>query len=224
MIENSNLQVNTVNKIFSYIKEKFKFFLSFIIFTFLIFVIYQYYSFYQKNNILKNSISYFNSKELDPNEDYFKLIKELSDNKDFYSIISSFEIINIYFKDKRYSEANQIYLDLLKDKSLNNIYKSTIAAHACYNNLNVIFESSNLNLKDTVSEFITYIDDDLDSYKGIKLEIRYLLLVSEQDINNVSPINDVKTNELYQLIQETENLSSKIKERVKKIHEFQIYK
>ena len=79
-------------------------------------------------------------------------------------------------------------------------------------------------MKDTVSEFITYIDDDLDSYKGIKLEIRYLLLVSEQDINNVSPINDVKTNELYQLIQETENLSSKIKERVKKIHEFQIYK
>ena len=224
MIENSNVRVNVINKFYSYIKEKYKFVLGFIIAIFLIFVIYQYYSFYLKNNILKNSISYFNSNELEPNEDYFELIKKLSENKDFYSIISSFEIINIYIKDKRYDEANELYFELLKQKDLDKIYKAAIAAHASYNNLNVIFETSNLKLKGNIDEFIKNIDDDLEAYKGIKLEIKYLLSVSEQDINNISPKNDVKTNELYNLIQEAENVSSKIKERVKKIHEFQIYK
>jgi len=224
MNESKNTSINFINKIITYTKTNYKLFLSFIITSFLILVGYQYFSFYQKNDIHNNSITYFDSKKLQPNDDYYAIIKKLSQDKDFYSIAASLELINFYFNDKRYDEANELYLNLINEKDLTNVYIASIAAHASYNNLNVVFENSNLNLQSDINEFIEYIDSDLEAYKGIKLELRYLLSVSKQDINNISANNDKKTNELYKLIQETENVSSKIRERVSKIHEFQKYK
>ncbi len=223
MIE-SNSRTSLVRKIFNFVKINYKYILGLAIIIFLLFVMYQFYSFYQNKNILKNSISYFQSKTLEPNEEYYEIIKKLSNNNDFYSIISHFEMISFLFKEQKYDEANKLYFKLLKEKDLNNIYKASVAAHASYNNLNIMFDNSNLNMKSYISEFIEFIDDDLEGYKGIKLELKYLLSVSEQDINDISPINDTKTNDLFKLIQESENVSSKIKERVKSIHEFQKYK
>ena len=42
--------------------------------------------------------------------------------------------------------------------------------------------------------------------------------------NNILQQNNSNTNDLYKLIMESTDISSSIKERVNKIHEFQIYK
>ena len=76
----------------------------------------------------------------------------------------------------------------------------------------------------TINNFINYINDNLVSYKGIKLELKYLLATAEEDQNNFSPQSDSNTKDLYKLIMESKDISSSIKERVNKIHEFQIYK
>ena len=224
MKESTNLRSNFFKNLFEYIKTNYKYFLSFVLAVFIIFSGYQYFSYYQKNNILKNSVSYFNSKTIVPNKEYYEIIKTLSQNDDFYAVISQLEMIEFLFVEKKIEDANKMYSDLLNKNDLNEIYKAAIASHASYKNLNVIYDQSNLNLKSNINEFLEYINDDLDGYIGIKLEIKYLLAVYEQDINSVSTKNDVKTQELYKLIQESENVSSKIKERVNKIHEFQIYK
>ena len=224
MSELSNSRINFIRRIFNYIKTNFKYFLGFLIIIFIFFVGYQYYSFYQKKNVLQNSISYFNSKALEPNKEYYQIINELSNNNDFYSIITKLEMISYLFIEKKYDEANELYFNLLKQKNLNNIYKASIAAHAAYNNLNIMYDTSNLNMNSTINEFIDFIDDDLEGYKGIKLELKYLLAVSEQDINEISSSNDTTTNEMYELIQNSANISSTIKERVKSIHEYQKYK
>ena len=81
-----------------------------------------------------------------------------------------------------------------------------------------------MNLVSTINNFINYINDSLNSYKGIKLELKYLLAIAEQDQNTISQQNNLNTNDLYKLIMESTDISSSIKERVNKIHEFQIYK
>ena len=81
-----------------------------------------------------------------------------------------------------------------------------------------------MNLSSSINNFINYINDNLNSYKGIKLELKYLLAIAQQDQNNISQQNNLNTNNLYKLIMESKDISSSIKERVNKIHEFQIYK
>ena len=66
---------------------------------------------------------------------------------------------------------------------------------------NIMYENMNSNLRSNIVDFIGYIDDNLQGYIGIKLELKYLLAVSDQDINDISSINDKKTNGLYELIQ-----------------------
>ena len=123
-----------------------------------------------------------------------------------------------------FSSAEKLYLKLLNDKNLQPVYIAAIASHASYIFLNVQFDNSNMNLVSNINNFINYINDNLNSYKGIKLELKYLLAIAEQDQNNISQQNNSNTSNLYKLIMESKDISSSIKERVNKIHEFQIYK
>ena len=131
-------------------------------------------------------------------------------------------IINI--ENRNFSLAEKLYLTLLNEKNLQPVYIAAIASHASYTFLNVQFDNSNMNLVSSINNFINYINDTLDNYKGIKLELKYLLSIAEQDQNNMSKQNNTNTNDLYKLIMESKDISSSIKERVNKIHEFQIYK
>jgi len=207
-----------------YIKDKYKIILGSLIIIFILFLSYQYYLYLNTKKIYKNSLIYFNAKDLESNDHFYQLMEELSKNNDFYSVISALEIININLQNKNIVLAEELYLKLLNDKKLNNIYISAIASHASYNFLDIIFENLDINLKSKIDNFISYIDDNLDSYKGIKLELQYLLSIAQLDINNISPQNDSKTTEIYNLIIESKDISSSIKERVNKIYEFQIYK
>ena len=207
-----------------YIKSKYKIISGILIVIFILFLSYQYYSYINMKNIYKNSITYFDAKDLDLNHDFYKLMETLYLNKDFYSVLSTFEIININIENNNFSLAEKLYLKLLNDKNLQPVYIAAIASHASYTFLNVQFDNSNMNLISNINNFIDYINDSLNSYKGIKLELKYLLAITEQDHNNSSQQNNLNTTDLYKLIMESKDISSSIKERVNKIHEFQIYK
>ena len=207
-----------------FIKSNYKIIIGVLIVIFILFLSYQYYSYINMKNIHKNSITYFDAKDLDHNHDFYKLMEKLYSNKDFYSVVSTLEIININIENKNFSLAEKLYLKLLNDKSLQPVYIAAIASHASYTFLNVQFDNSNMNLVSKINNFIDYINDNLNSYKGIKLELKYLLAITEQDQNNNSQQNNSNTIDLYKLIIESKDISSSIKERVNKIHEFQIYK
>ena len=207
-----------------YIKSNYKIISGVLIVIFLLFLSYQYYSYIIIKNINKNSITYFDAKDLEHNHDFYKLMEKLYSNKDFYSVVSTLEIININLENNNFSLVEELYLKLLDEKNLQSTYIAAIASHASYTFLNSLFDNSNMNLSSSINNFINYINDNLDSYKGIKLELKYLLAIAQQDQNNISQQNNSNTSNLYKLIMESKDISSSIKERVNKIHEFQIYK
>ena len=195
-----------------FIKSNYKIIIGVLIVIFILFLSYQYYSYIIIKNIHKNSITYFDAKDLDHNHDFYKQMEKLYSNKDFYSVLSTLENININIENNNFSLAEKLYLNLLNDNNLQPVYIAAIASHASYTFLNSLFDNSNMNLASNINNFINYINDNLNSYKGIKLELKYLLAIAEQDQNNISQQNNSNTNDLYKLIMESKDISSSIKE------------
>ena len=100
-------------------------------------------------------------------------------------------------------------MNLLNNKNIDNIYKTLLAIHASYYLLNKIDSKNIINL-------LSYVDMSLESFVGYRLEILYLLSITQGNIN--------KTNSLYDEIINNNQISLSIKERVKKINGFEKYK
>ena len=64
----------------------------------------------------------------------------------------------------------------------------------------------------------------MESFFSIKKELEYLLIVMEVDIIKSEYKNNIKAQETYDSIYNSSLISSSVKERVKKIHEYQLYK
>ena len=77
--------------------------------------------------------------------------------------------------------------------------------------------------KAKITKLLSFVDPSIDSYIGFNLEILYLLSILEQDFSNSLTLSNESQN-LYQQIQEGDRISTFIKERVKKINDFQKYK
>ena len=119
---------------------------------------------------------------------------------------------------------NDLYKDLILSSDLNILYKSAIAAHASYTFINAsYYKKSDIYLND-ISNYINNISDEIDSYFSIKKELEYLLIVTEIDLNKSMYKSNSKALEKYNEIFNSSLVSASIKERVKKIHEFQLYK
>ena len=182
----------------------------------------QIYLYYDDRNLKKTSINFFNILE---NEDKFITdMNDLSDDKNIYSILSQLKLIQINNKNKNYYLSNEIYKKLIESKHLNSIYVSAIATNASYTLINASYIENTNRYLDDISKYISYINDELESYKSIKKELEYLNIITEIDINNLDYKNNNLALELYDTISNSSLISSSIKERVKKIHEFQIYK
>ena len=67
------------------------------------------------------------------------------------------------------------------------------------------------------------ISDDLENYISLKKELTYLLEVTETDLNKTNYSKNSELIDLYDEIQNSDIISSSVKERVKKIHEFHLY-
>tara|TARA_Y100000741_G_scaffold357077_1_gene334532 strand:- start:377 stop:1036 length:660 start_codon:yes stop_codon:yes gene_type:complete len=218
---NEALEKKTLyNKIKDNYKKNTKFYISFVVFIIIILLSYQLYSFYKVNKIHKSSLEYSRVINLKTSPEYIQELENLSLKKDFYSILAKLEKINYHIETKDLDLAYDIYLDLLNDKILNNIYIGIIALHGSYNLLNFEeFSTNKENIIEKIYNLISFVDPKIQSYYGLRLEILFLLSLIEN--NNINNENTIK---LYNEIQESNTITTSLKERVKKIHDFNKYK
>ena len=105
----------------------------------------------------------------------------------------------------------------VSNKTLNNIYIGIIALHGSYNLLNFEeFSTNKENIIEKIYNLISFVDPKIQSYYGLRLEILFLLSLIEN--NNINNENTIK---LYNEIQESNTITTSLKERVAKVK--QIY-
>ena len=168
----------------------------------------QIYFFNKNKKTLDLSIAYNDLKYSDSQIEFIQDMSEIAKTKGFYGLIASLELINNMINNKNYNEAYDHYLELLNKKKIDNLYETLIAVHGSYNLLDKVGNEK-------IHKLLSYIDEAIDSFIGYRLELLYLLSINEGSIN--------KTNSLFKEIIDEDKISSSIKERVKKINEFEIY-
>ena len=205
----ANSKISFFANIQNLIKENIKILIGFIICIIIIIVGYQIYFFNKDKKIRELSVFYFDTKKSESQMEFIENMNVIAKDKSFYGLMASLEIIHNMIKNKNYNESFNEYLNLLNNKNIDNIYKTLLAIHASYNLLNKIDSKNIINL-------LSYADVSLESFVGYRLEILYLLSITQGNIN--------KTNSLYDEIINNNQISLSIKERVKKINGFEKYK
>ena len=187
---------------------------------FVLFLSFQIYSFYISNKIQKNSISFFAAQNTDDTNVITDTITKLSNDNTFYGVLAKLELIDLTLKQNNIEDSISMYLDIINQNNLESVYKSAIASKASYQLIDINFENLSSNYLNIINDFISYIDDETDSYKGIKLELKYLIKILDVEKNSIdySSLNEVS--DIYENIMSSDVVSSSIKERVNKIHEF----
>jgi len=187
---------------------------------FVLFLSYQIYSFYISNKIQKNSISFFAAQNTDDTKVITDTITKLSDDNTFYGVLAKLELIELNLEQNNIQDSISMYLEVINQKNLDSIYKSAIASKASYQLIDINLENLSSNYLNVINNFISYIDDEADSYKGIKLELKYLIKILEVEKNSIDYSSFNEVSDIYENIMSSDVVSSAIKERVNKIHEF----
>ena len=202
-------KVNFFSIIQNLIKQNVKVIIFFALITLLFIVGLQIYFFNKNKKILELSIVYNDSKYSNSQMDFIEHMNEIAETKSLYGLLASLELINNKINNNKYNESYEDYLKLLNNKNIDNLYKTLLAVHSSYN----LLEKIN---NEKIVKLISYIDESLDSFIDYRLELLFLLSINHGNIN--------KTNSLYEQIIEDDSISLSIKERVKKINEFEKYK
>ena len=222
-MNNTNITKNNFLKVISnFAKDNLKTIIISLLIIFLIFLIYQGYSFYEKNKLNKLSISYFENKDI---EDELTQISELNSiikENSFYSLLSKLELINKHIEKNEFDKSIELYNEILSSKDLDSNYIAVIAIKGAYQLVDIAIEYNNNEYINVINKFISLIDDNLDNYQGNKNELLYLTSILSLN-DDSSYKNNSELLSLYENIISNDNISSSIKERVKKIHEFYIF-
>ncbi len=187
---------------------------------FVLFLAFQIYSFYISNKIQKNSISFFTAQNTDDQNVITDTMTKLSDDNTFYGVLAKLELIELNFKQNNIKDSVSMYLEVINTNNLDAVYKSAIASKASYQLIDINLEDLSSDYLNIINDFIFYIDDETDSYKGIKLELQYLTKILEAEKNSINYSSFNEVNDIYENIMSSDVVSSAIKERVNKIHEF----
>ena len=188
----------------------------------ILFIGYQAYNFFKIRDIKNSSISFFDI--IEENQNDLSSLENLIDDDNIFSILSTLKLIQKNNENKNFSYSNDLYKKLLASSNLDDLYKSSIAANASYTMINASYEENTNNYLNDISSYINNISDELDGYFSIKKELEYLFIVSEIDLNKSDYNNSSKALDKYNEIFNSSLVSTSIKERVKKLHEFQLYK
>ena len=222
MNNKSQIKNNFFQSIAALIKDNLKNLIILFAIIFLLFLTFQGYSFYKTNKINKLSISYFANKNLEDELTKYSEMKNISNEKGFYSILSKLELIKNNIDNKNFDLSLELYSDILNANNLDNNYISLVAINGAYNFIDIVIKNKNDKYISNINKFISLIDENLDNYIGNKNELLYLV-----SILSLKDDSDYKNNSelliLYDNLINNENISSDIKERVKKIHEFYIF-
>ena len=201
-------KVNYFSVMQNLIKQNVKVIILFALIIVLVFAGLQIYYFNKHKKILELSIVYNDSKYSNSQIDFIEHMNEIAVTRSFYGLLASLELINNKINNNQYNESYEDYFKLLNNKSIDNLYKTLIAVHGSYNLLNKI---SN----DKIDKLLTYVDASIESFIGYRLELLFLLSVNNGDMNEITS--------LYEQIIQNDRISLSIKERVKKINEFEKY-
>ena len=188
--------------------------------SFVLFLSYQIYSFYISNKIQKNSIAFFAAQNTDDINVINDTITKLSNDNTFYSVLAKLELIDFNLKQNNIQDSISIYLEVINQNNLDSVYKSAIASKASYQLIDINLDNLSSNYLKIINDFISYINDEAESYTGIKLELKYLLKILEVEKNSIDYSSFNELSDIYESIMSSDVVSSAIKERVNKIHEF----
>ena len=222
-MNNTNITKNNFLKVISnFAKDNLKTIIISLLIIFLIFLIYQGYSFYEKNKLNKLSISYFENKDIEDELTQISELNSISKENSFYSILSKLELINKHIEKNEFDKSIELYNEILSSKDLDSNYITVIAIKGAYQLVDIAIEYNNNEYINVINKFISLIDDNLDNYQGNKNELLYLTSILSLN-DDSSYKNNSELLSLYENIISNDNISSTIKERVKKIHEFYIF-
>ena len=201
-------KVNFFSVVQNLIKQNAKAIIYFALIIVLVIAGLQIYFFNKNKKILELSIAYNDSKYSNSQMDFIEHMNEIAETKSLYGLLASLELINNKINNNKYNESYEDYLKLLNNKNIDNLYKTLLAVHGSYNLLDKI-------KNEKIDKLLTYVNESLDSFIGYRLELLFLLSVNNGNIN--------KINSLYEQIIKDDRISLSIKERVKKINEFEKY-
>ena len=188
----------------------------------IIFIGFQTYNYLKIQDIKNSSINFFDIIQDDQND--LSSLENIIDEDNIFSILSKLKLIQKNNKNKNFSYSNELYKELLASSNLDDLYKTSIAANASYTMINASYEENTNKYLNDITSYINNISDELDGYFSIKKELEYLLIVTEIDLNKSQYDNNSIVLDKYNEIFNSSLVSISIKERVKKIHEFQLYK
>ncbi len=217
-VNKKNSFINNIKNIF--LKNLRTIIIVVIIFIFL-FASIQTYNYFSLQNLKNTSINFFNT--IEGTNDIVSDLEDLKNNDNIYGTLSILKLIQKNNTEKNFSISNELYKEIIFSEKLNNLYISAISVHASYTLINASYENNTKEYIEDISTFISNIDDNLESYFSLKEELKYLLLLTEIDINNYDYKNNSEIISLYNSIYNSEIILPSVKERVKKIHEFQLY-
>ena len=222
MNKNNQTKNNFINVVSTFTKDNIKTIIISITVIFFMFLSYQGYLYYNVNKLNNLSISYFKNKEIDDELISLSEFNSISNQSGFYSILSKLELINKYINKNEFDKSIELYNEILLSKDLDSNYVSIVAIKGAYQLIDIVIKNNNKNYINDINNFISLIDENLDNYIGSKNELLYL--VSILSLNDDSSYkNNSELLNLYENMMNNEKISSTIKERVKKIHEFYIF-
>ena len=222
-MNNTNITKNNFLKVISnFAKDNFKTIIISLLIIFLIFLTYQGYSYYEKNKLNKLSISYFENKDVEDELTQIYELNSISKENSFYSLLSKLELINKHIEKNEFDKSIELYNEILSSKDLDSNYIAVIAIKGAYQLVDIAIKYNNNEYINVINKFISLIDDNLDNYQGNKNELLYLTSILSLN-DDSSYKNNSELLSLYENIISNDNISSTIKERVKKIHEFYIF-
>ena len=209
-----------ITQVTEIIKTNIRNIIIFLSLCFVLFLSYQIYSFYISNKIQQNSISFFAAQNTDDANVITDTITKLSNDNTFYSVLAKLELIDLNLKKNNIQDSISMYMELINQNNLDSVYKSAIASKASYQLIDINLENLSSNYLNIINDFISNINDEVDSYKGIKLELKYLIKILEVEKNSIDYSSFNEISDIYENIMSSDVISSAIKERVNKIHEF----
>ena len=205
---NKDKKISFNNRALVFLKNNSKIIISVILSFLLIFILYQYYFLQKKQKPLELSKIYDQVNANFDSVDFEEKMNLVAKENGIFGILASLEIINKSLGNNDYSYAYIQYIKLLKSNKSKIIYNNIIALHGAYNLIEYVSEED-------ISNLLSYVDESKVSFIGYKYEIEYLLSIISNDFD--------KRKELFNKILNNENIHGNIKERVKKINEFEKY-
>tara|TARA_B100000575_G_scaffold4886_1_gene3634 strand:- start:1629 stop:2291 length:663 start_codon:yes stop_codon:yes gene_type:complete len=219
---NADNKKSLIQSFQNFVVTNYKIILSFAGVLIVIIALLQIYFYFSNQALKKTSIQFFNL--IDKSDEIIQDLNSIKEKGNFYSVLSSLKLIEKNNENKDYFYSNELYKELLNFNKIEVLYKSSISAHASYTMIEASYHENSLDYIEDIKFYINNIDDSFESFTSIKKELQYLLIITELDLTNSEYKNNTEVLEMYNDIYNSNLISSTVKERVKKIHEFQLYK